>query len=199
MCDGPVAPMLGTWCFVLFAAVPSPRSGPWRSRSSCSSFRSSSCWRRCGDRARARRGRYRVQHGSRQRRARTSCATPDTLRRSCPSPSATARSSSRCATRVATHPRPQPAPVLERARAGIDPPARAAPRGSAQAGPVDGGFLSGWTSRSCRDRLVADEDALVRSGLRAILAGEEDLEVVAEAADGEDASRQVVATDPDAS
>lgn len=45
--------------------------------------------------------------------------------------------------------------------------------------------------------LIADDDELVRGGLRAILDREDDLEVVAEAADGETAIRAVIDTDPD--
>lgn len=45
--------------------------------------------------------------------------------------------------------------------------------------------------------LLADDDELVRSGLRAILGSEPDLEVVAEAADGEEAIRKVLESDPD--
>lgn len=45
--------------------------------------------------------------------------------------------------------------------------------------------------------LLADDDELVRSGLRAILGAEPDLEVVAEAGDGMEAIRMAVSDDPD--
>ncbi len=45
--------------------------------------------------------------------------------------------------------------------------------------------------------LLADDHAIVRSGLRAVLDGEADIEVVAEAADGFDAVEQAVAADVD--
>ena len=45
--------------------------------------------------------------------------------------------------------------------------------------------------------LLADDHAVVRSGLRAVLDGEADIEVVAEAADGSDAVEQALANDVD--
>jgi DNA-binding NarL/FixJ family response regulator len=45
--------------------------------------------------------------------------------------------------------------------------------------------------------LIADDDALVRSGLRALLAAEEDLTVVGEAADGREAIERTRALRPD--
>jgi DNA-binding NarL/FixJ family response regulator len=45
--------------------------------------------------------------------------------------------------------------------------------------------------------LIADDDALVRMGLRAVLDGETDLEVVGEAEDGREALEMVEETDPD--
>jgi len=45
--------------------------------------------------------------------------------------------------------------------------------------------------------LVVDDDVLVRDGLRIILSAEPDLDVVAEAADGEEAIRAVIDSDPD--
>ncbi|AUG80289.1 LuxR family transcriptional regulator [Kitasatospora sp. MMS16-BH015] len=45
--------------------------------------------------------------------------------------------------------------------------------------------------------LVADDHALVRAGLRALLAGEPDLEVVGEAGSGEEAVRLAVRLEPD--
>ncbi len=45
--------------------------------------------------------------------------------------------------------------------------------------------------------LLADDHAVVRSGLRAVLDGEADIEVVAEAADGGDAVEQALANDVD--
>jgi DNA-binding NarL/FixJ family response regulator len=45
--------------------------------------------------------------------------------------------------------------------------------------------------------LVADDHEVVRSGLRALLNGREDWQVVAEAADGKQAVAQAVATVPD--
>jgi DNA-binding NarL/FixJ family response regulator len=45
--------------------------------------------------------------------------------------------------------------------------------------------------------VVADDEALVRSGVRMILEAQEDLEVVAEAADGADALDAVARLDPD--
>jgi DNA-binding NarL/FixJ family response regulator len=45
--------------------------------------------------------------------------------------------------------------------------------------------------------LLADDQALVRTGLRMILAAEDDLEVVGEAADGVEATEQAVALTPD--
>jgi DNA-binding NarL/FixJ family response regulator len=44
---------------------------------------------------------------------------------------------------------------------------------------------------------LADDHALVRSGLRALLEAEPDLEVIGEAGDGEDAVKQVAALSPD--
>ncbi|MBR7743364.1 response regulator transcription factor [Phycicoccus sp. BSK3Z-2] len=44
---------------------------------------------------------------------------------------------------------------------------------------------------------IVDDDALVRAGLRMILGGADDLEVVGEAADGTDAARLVTQTRPD--
>jgi DNA-binding NarL/FixJ family response regulator len=45
--------------------------------------------------------------------------------------------------------------------------------------------------------VVADDQAVVRSGLRMILESQEGIEVVGEAADGQDALRRVSALDPD--
>ncbi|HEY5820742.1 MAG TPA: response regulator transcription factor [Propionibacteriaceae bacterium] len=45
--------------------------------------------------------------------------------------------------------------------------------------------------------LLVDDDALVRAGLRMILGGQDDLEVVGEAVDGIDATTQVAALHPD--
>jgi DNA-binding NarL/FixJ family response regulator len=45
--------------------------------------------------------------------------------------------------------------------------------------------------------VVADDEAMVRAGLRLLIDGEDDLEVVGEAVDGEDAVRVVRATTPD--
>lgn len=45
--------------------------------------------------------------------------------------------------------------------------------------------------------LVADDHAIVRMGLVALLATEQDIEIVGEAEDGHDAIKQVVATRPD--
>ena len=45
--------------------------------------------------------------------------------------------------------------------------------------------------------LIADDQALVRSGFRMILDNQEDLEVVGEAADGEEATTQVERAEPD--
>jgi DNA-binding NarL/FixJ family response regulator len=45
--------------------------------------------------------------------------------------------------------------------------------------------------------LLADDHAVVRSGLRAVLAGEPDIEVVAEAADGSEAVREALAHEVD--
>jgi DNA-binding NarL/FixJ family response regulator len=45
--------------------------------------------------------------------------------------------------------------------------------------------------------LVADDQAVVRTGLRMILESQEGIEVVGEAADGQDALRRVSALDPD--
>jgi DNA-binding NarL/FixJ family response regulator len=45
--------------------------------------------------------------------------------------------------------------------------------------------------------LLADDHAVVRSGLRAVLDGEADIEVVAEAADGSDAVEQALSNDVD--
>ena len=45
--------------------------------------------------------------------------------------------------------------------------------------------------------LLADDQALVRAGFRALLDAEDDIEVVGEAVDGEDAVRQVRAQQPD--
>jgi DNA-binding NarL/FixJ family response regulator len=45
--------------------------------------------------------------------------------------------------------------------------------------------------------LLADDQSLIRAGFRALLDAEDDLEVVGEAADGEDAVRQTVALRPD--
>jgi two-component system response regulator NreC len=45
--------------------------------------------------------------------------------------------------------------------------------------------------------LLADDHAVLRAGLRALLAAEPDMEVVAEADNGEDAVRQAVETRPD--
>jgi DNA-binding NarL/FixJ family response regulator len=45
--------------------------------------------------------------------------------------------------------------------------------------------------------LLADDHAVVRSGLRAVLDGEPDIEVVAEAADGSDAVERALANDVD--
>jgi DNA-binding NarL/FixJ family response regulator len=45
--------------------------------------------------------------------------------------------------------------------------------------------------------VLADDEAMVRAGLRLLVEGEPDLEVVGEAVDGEDAVRVVAATGPD--
>jgi len=45
--------------------------------------------------------------------------------------------------------------------------------------------------------VLADDEAMVRAGLRLLVDGEPDLEVVGEAVDGEDAVRVVAATTPD--
>jgi DNA-binding NarL/FixJ family response regulator len=45
--------------------------------------------------------------------------------------------------------------------------------------------------------LIADDQALVRGGLRMIIEGQDDLEVVGEAEDGADAVEQVLALNPD--
>ena len=45
--------------------------------------------------------------------------------------------------------------------------------------------------------VLADDEAMVRAGLRLLIDGEPDLEVVGEAVDGEDAVRAVVAAQPD--
>ena len=45
--------------------------------------------------------------------------------------------------------------------------------------------------------VLADDEAMVRAGLRLLIDGEEDLEVVGEAIDGEDAVRVVASTRPD--
>jgi DNA-binding NarL/FixJ family response regulator len=45
--------------------------------------------------------------------------------------------------------------------------------------------------------VLADDEAMVRAGLRLLIDGEPDLEVVAEAVDGEDAVRAVAAARPD--
>jgi DNA-binding NarL/FixJ family response regulator len=45
--------------------------------------------------------------------------------------------------------------------------------------------------------VLADDEAMVRAGLRLLIDGEPDLEVVGEAVDGEDAVRVVAATTPD--
>ena len=45
--------------------------------------------------------------------------------------------------------------------------------------------------------VIADDQALVRAGLRLILEAEDDLDVVAEAADGEEAIAVIIASDPD--
>jgi DNA-binding NarL/FixJ family response regulator len=45
--------------------------------------------------------------------------------------------------------------------------------------------------------VLADDEAMVRAGLRLLIEGEPDLEVVGEAVDGEDAVRVVTATSPD--
>jgi DNA-binding NarL/FixJ family response regulator len=45
--------------------------------------------------------------------------------------------------------------------------------------------------------VLADDEAMVRAGLRLLIEGEPDLEVVGEAVDGEDAVRVVAATSPD--
>ncbi len=45
--------------------------------------------------------------------------------------------------------------------------------------------------------LLADDQALVRAGLRALLDAEDDIEVVGEASDGEEAARIVATTKPD--
>lgn len=53
-------------------------------------------------------------------------------------------------------------------------------------------------SRSRRTKvLIADDHTIVRQGLRAILAGEPDFEVVGEAADGREALRKAAALRPD--
>jgi len=45
--------------------------------------------------------------------------------------------------------------------------------------------------------VLADDEAMVRAGLRLLIEGEDDLEVVGEAVDGEDAVRVVASTEPD--
>ena len=45
--------------------------------------------------------------------------------------------------------------------------------------------------------LIADDQALMRGGFRMILDAEDDIEVVGEAIDGEDAIRRYAATRPD--
>ena len=45
--------------------------------------------------------------------------------------------------------------------------------------------------------LVADDHAVLRAGLRLLLEGEPDMELVAEAADGDDAVAQAIETRPD--
>ena len=45
--------------------------------------------------------------------------------------------------------------------------------------------------------VLADDEAMVRAGLRLLIDGEPDLEVVGEAVDGEDAVRAVAAARPD--
>ena len=73
--------------------------------------------------------------------------------------------------------------------------------GSFEAGPLPrGGFgISAVlpTEVAVIRIVVADDEELVRTGLRMILGAEPDLEVVGEAVDGEEAVRRVVDLDPD--
>ena len=82
-----------------------------------------------------------------------------------------------------------------------DPPPGAAPGAASGAAPGEpGGAAPGEPGAAAVRRLrvlVADDHPVVRQGLRALLAGEDDLEVVAEAASGTDAVALARALRPD--